>query len=344
MFTARARQLCHACIVGFRQCLTHPQLVRLASVSGRALLTKACSSQLTERTLLRRLMDRFGPATRQRFRRNAGRLMLGSSLFAFDYGVTDEELQDCLRECAAVRGEMFATNSSTATNSSSAEANQQQQSTAKDSWSLLVRRDNITVWQKPHESVYEYRVCGRFSDISPAAFVEVMEDLDYRKQWDDLVLELQYLSRDRGTNTDLIRWVSYYPRPMRPREYIYKRRWRVDPQSGAVVFINRSVAEDFGQADARPGTVRVNDYRSDMVIWPHSGLRDNGFDYVLTYCDNPQSSVPSFAYNWVASSGLPDFMSKLHQATKLRRSQQVAGGSRPVSAESGGTFSQPIYS
>jgi len=29
----------------------------------------------------------------------------------------------------------------------------------------------------------------------------------------------------------------------------------------------------------------------------------NGFDYVLTYYDDPKAAFPSFAYNWMATTG-----------------------------------------
>jgi len=29
----------------------------------------------------------------------------------------------------------------------------------------------------------------------------------------------------------------------------------------------------------------------------------NGFDYILTYYDNPKGHFPSIAYNWMASTG-----------------------------------------
>lgn len=34
----------------------------------------------------------------------------------------------------------------------------------------------------------------------------------------------------------------------------------------------------------------------------------NGFDYVLTYYDDPQAAFPTFAYKWMASTGkLPSY-------------------------------------
>lgn len=61
--------------------------------------------------------------------------------------------------------------------------------------------------------------------------------------------------------------------------------------------------------------VRVYDYVSQMVIKPHDeSFYDYGFDYMLTYFDDPRASFPSPAYNWMASRGVPEFVETLHQA------------------------------
>jgi len=43
--------------------------------------------------------------------------------------------------------------------------------------------------------------------------------------------------------------------------------------------------------------VRVAEYTSQMVIRPHGKFEDNGFDYVMSYCDNPHLYVPSYVIN-----------------------------------------------
>ena len=49
---------------------------------------------------------------------------------------------------------------------------------------------------------------------------------------------------------------------------------------------------------------RVHHYFSDMVIKPHSRIDELGFDYELTYLDNPQIRLPSSIVNWVTTTGM----------------------------------------
>merc|ERR1719334_1451732 len=54
---------------------------------------------------------------------------------------------------------------------------------------------------------------------------------------------------------------------------------------------------------------------SNMVIKPHSSFSEEGLDYVLTYYDDPQATIPSAAMSWMASTGLPKFTEDLRSAT-----------------------------
>lgn len=71
------------------------------------------------------------------------------------------------------------------------------------------------------------------------------------------------------------------------------------------------------QIDESGEFVRVHDYMSQMIIKPHDDdFFKCGFDFMLTYFDDPRASFPSPAYNWMASRGVPDFVEKLHRAAK----------------------------
>lgn len=49
--------------------------------------------------------------------------------------------------------------------------------------------------------------------------------------------------------------------------------------------------------------VRVKHYYSEMVIKPHTSLDQPGFNYELTYFDDPQVQIPSSCVKWVTTSG-----------------------------------------
>ena len=48
--------------------------------------------------------------------------------------------------------------------------------------------------------------------------------------------------------------------------------------------------------------IRVGDYTSNMMIRPHTSFDEKGFDYVMSYYDNPQLNVPTWAVNKLTMS------------------------------------------
>ena len=101
---------------------------------------------------------------------------------------------------------------------------------------------------------------------------------------------------------------------MYSREYCYIRRAIVCNKENLIVLISKSCDHPKCKEQSDRRSVRVLDYESQMVIRPHSTFDENGFDYLLTYFDDPRAYVPLTAYNWIASSGLPGFVESLHKA------------------------------
>ena len=98
------------------------------------------------------------------------------------------------------------------------------------------------------------------------------------------------------------------------REYCYVRRALVLKKENLVVVISKACSHPNCEENANGKHVRVTDYESSMVIRPHRSFDQLGFDYYLTYYDDPKAYIPMSAYNWIASSGLPGFVENLHKA------------------------------
>ena len=99
---------------------------------------------------------------------------------------------------------------------------------------------------------------------------------------------------------------------MMNREYLYIRRSIIDFQRNFIVLISRSVTNS--NITESQEQVRVYNYMSHMVIRPYESFDKPGFEFMLTYFDDPRASFPSPAYAWMAARGVPEFVEKLHQA------------------------------
>ncbi|KAJ8393931.1 hypothetical protein AAFF_G00054640 [Aldrovandia affinis] len=190
-------------------------------------------------------------------------------------------------------------------------------------WEVVIQKKDFWVWKRPLQNshLYEYRVLGTYSDITPRQFFNVQLDTEYRKKWDALVIKLEVVDRDVNTGSEIVHWATYFPYPLYSRDYVYVRRYDVDPVNNLMVLVSRAV-----EHPSIPETeefVRVQSYQSKMVIRPHKSFDENGFDYLLTYSDDPQTVFPRYCVSWMVSSGMPDFLEKLHIAALRARSLEV---------------------
>ncbi|RWS11183.1 hypothetical protein B4U79_06288 [Dinothrombium tinctorium] len=193
-----------------------------------------------------------------------------------------------------------------------------------DGWELIIIRSNFQVWRKPTTTsgLYQYKVFGSFFDIPARVFFIAQYDTEYRKQWDKLVIKLDVIDKEKketpqfddymDSGNEIVHWVMHYPFPMYSREYCFVRRAVIDKKNNVMILISRAVSHP--SCIQSNGYVRVEQYESQMVIKPHRSFDENGFDYTLTYFDDPKSAFPSPAYNWMACSGVPEFVDKVHNA------------------------------
>ncbi|KAK6468447.1 stAR-related lipid transfer protein 7 [Huso huso] len=190
-------------------------------------------------------------------------------------------------------------------------------------WEKVMDRKNFRVWRRPivDSPLYEYRVFGTYTDVTPRQFFNVQLDTEYRKKWDSLVIKLEVFERDEASGSEIIHWVTHFPYPMYSRDYVYIRRYNVDVENNFMVLVSRAV--EHPTIPESPDFVRVRSYQSKMVIKPHKSFDENGFDYLLTYSDDPQTVFPRYCLSWMVSSGMPDFLEKLHAATLMANNMEL---------------------
>ncbi|XP_051540129.1 stAR-related lipid transfer protein 7, mitochondrial isoform X1 [Myxocyprinus asiaticus] len=228
-----------------------------------------------------------------------------------DEKIQDDELKRCAWELHAL------------------EAVRNQRGTSKTAvvvdpvWEVVMEKKNFRVWRRPIQGshLFEYRVFGSYTDVTPRQFFNVQLDTEYRKKWDALVIKLEVVDRDVNTGTEVVHWATHFPYPMYSRDYVYVRRYHVDMENNLMILVSRAVKHP-----SIPETqefVRVHSYQSKMVIRPHRSFDENGFDYLLTYSDDPQTVFPRYCVSWMVSSGMPDFLEKLHTAALRAKNMDV---------------------
>ncbi|RNA38974.1 Replication factor C subunit 2 [Brachionus plicatilis] len=233
-----------------------------------------------------------------------------------------------------------------------------------DEWKLIYDKKDLMIWRrtivlenddedddkeneqkskepKPNYDLFEYKVLGRFNDITPLEFYQTQIDLEYRKEWDYLAVSLDIIGKDPSTNTELVKWIMKFPYPLNPRKYVYIRRYCIDPEAKILILVSKSipkvkfdpslidlaesadpteseqnhkVSDNFLENQNESKYVRVTKYESNIIIFPHDDFDRPGLYYVIQYYDINKAKIPKIAYKWMATSGLPDYLAKVHKA------------------------------
>ncbi|XP_038045710.1 stAR-related lipid transfer protein 7, mitochondrial-like [Patiria miniata] len=229
--------------------------------------------------------------------------LFGGACFVWDKHnrITDQEMDSCADDFEMVE-ELERLD------------NDNQGTTSNAPWDVILKHNHLKVWRRPLDDtyLYEYKAYGCFMDVSAKSFFQVQLDLEYRKVWDQYAIKLDVVDQDDDTGSEVIHWVTHYPFPMYSRDYVFARRFKIDHANNIMTVVSKAV--EHPKVPASKTHVRVNSYFSQMVIRPHRSFEENGFDYILTYHDDPQTSFPSPCVNWMTKSGVPDFLEKLHQA------------------------------
>ncbi|XP_070209959.1 stAR-related lipid transfer protein 7, mitochondrial-like [Littorina saxatilis] len=250
--------------------------------------------------------------------RNLYMLLSAAGIFQWERdGVADKELQSALSEMEEMERLVEHASKSKAKHAA-----------APEGWELVIDRQHLKVWRRFMEdyNLFEYRVFGSFKDITPMAFYNVQMDLKFWCGWDPQTMEINVVDTDPKSSSEIIHWVYKYPYPMLPRDYCYVRRSTVNDQKNRIVI--RAKAVPHHKCPEVNNIVRVHQYQSQLVIEPVSSFSENGFSFYMTYFDNPQTQLPSMCYNWLASTGVPDFVDRLHKASKVMQ-ERTNRGYRP---------------
>lgn len=98
------------------------------------------------------------------------------------------------------------------------------------------------------------------------------------------------------------------------RDYVFNRRFLVDHATKTIIIANRIT--EHPNFPVKSDKFRVKDYWSNMVIKPYTDYHKPGLEFALTYFENSGVNIPSTVTSWVAMKAMPEYLSKLRQATR----------------------------
>lgn len=199
-----------------------------------------------------------------------------------------------------------------------------------EGWEPYIETKGMITWRREERpGLYAYKVYVVYPDVSTEDFLFVQTDVEYRRKWDETAIELRVIDAEPATNSEIIYWEMLWPKLFSNRDYVYNRRYFIDPETDMVIIVNRGTSHP--ACPPKSNKQRVHQYWSNMVVKPTSEFSKPGLEFVLTYFDDPGLSIPRSITAWVAQRQMPEFLEKLHQATlKYAREKRAKEARRKI--------------
>ncbi|XP_042541504.1 stAR-related lipid transfer protein 7, mitochondrial-like [Dipodomys spectabilis] len=90
----------------------------------------------------------------------------------------------------------------------------------EEPWEMAMDKKHFKLWRRPiiGTHLYQYRVFGTYTDVTPWQFFNVQLDTKYRKKWESLEIKLEVI--DVVSGSEVLHWVTHFPYPMYSRDYV----------------------------------------------------------------------------------------------------------------------------
>ncbi|KAG8231349.1 hypothetical protein J437_LFUL012259 [Ladona fulva] len=184
-------------------------------------------------------------------------------------------------------------------------------------WKLDYHKESTKIWTKSSSdtSFKMIKIKTIFKDVDPQQMYDVLHDPDYRKVWDDHMIE----SCDIGClnpNNDIGYYALSCPPPLRNRDFVLQRSWL---DTGKEQYIlNHSVFHE--KFPPRKGYVRAKSHLTGKVLILSVGFlirvcQEGGCELGYVSQTDPQGNLPSWMVNRVTQILAPKMVKRLYKAS-----------------------------
>merc|ERR1712000_84584 len=168
------------------------------------------------------------------------------------------------------------------------------------------------VWSKKGETsaINICKVRTVYKDLDPAVLYDILHDHQYRKVWDQNMIEGIVIDQ-----LDPVNEVGYYSCKIHSmvsnRDFVNQRCWRRDTERGEYIIFNHSVPHS--EFPEKKGFVRAQSILSGYFIQPNEG---GGSIFTYLTQSDPKGWIPSWLLNWLMTKLGPNLLKKLYDAAK----------------------------
>ncbi|KJE95795.1 hypothetical protein CAOG_06210 [Capsaspora owczarzaki ATCC 30864] len=162
----------------------------------------------------------------------------------------------------------------------------------------------------------QQRVQTIFSDIPASVLYDALHDPDYRKVWDDNMIQgfdLFHLD----ANNDVGYYAARLPAPLKNRDFLNQRSWFAAADGSEYIIMNHTVAHD--ECPPKKEFIRAVSILTGYLVRPSgesSSSSSSGCQLTYITQTDPRGSIPKALVNKGAAAFAPKIMTKLYETSK----------------------------
>jgi len=175
-------------------------------------------------------------------------------------------------------------------------------------WEVCFDEKGIKVWDQKvaNSDINTVKVRTIFKDIDALTMYDVFHDAEYRREWDENMINGEEFE-ELDKNND----VGYYsvrcPNPLTNRDFVNQRAWRVKGKT--YVIKNHSV--NYPKCPEKKGFIRARSIRTGYYV---VALESGGCQLIYMTQSDPKGAIPSFISNTVTKKLAPKIVGKIEKA------------------------------
>ncbi|XP_069396162.1 phosphatidylcholine transfer protein [Delphinus delphis] len=161
-------------------------------------------------------------------------------------------------------------------------------------WELLVRSRGVSIYWQLNQPTGHYKAFGVLDDFPPDLLADVSMDFNYRKEWDEFVIELYERECSREA---VVYWEVESPSPKFNRDYVYMQQHQEMEFNGQKVHVILAQSTSMPQFPEKSGVLWVRQFKQRLAMT------------VFMYCfDSLDCPVPNWLFKWAAKKGVPTYL------------------------------------
>ena len=182
-------------------------------------------------------------------------------------------------------------------------------------WAEVKKEANLEIYSKVAEGTLGkglsmYKVKALFPNVVPNMMYDSLHDPDYRKTWDDNMLEGFNITQLDERN-DIGYYAAKFPRFISNRDFLNQRFW-MEFDNGEYMICNHTV--EHKSCPLKKSCVRGVSYLTGFYIQPlrpGQSPDEKGTQFLYMSHADPKGSIPTWVNNMVSSTLIPSLIGKL---------------------------------